>query len=76
MDFAQILANNIKTLSKQQNKQLIKVLADCELNKGFIYDLERKGSLPSIDKIYKLACYFNVSLDYLVGRTDNPEVNK
>lgn len=27
---------------------------------------------PSIDKVQKLADYFNVSTDYLLGRTDNP----
>ena len=34
---------------------------------------ERK---PSIDSILYLACFFDVSIDYLVGRTDKPEVNK
>ena len=76
MEFAQILSNNIKALSKRQNKPINKILADCELNKGFIYDLERKGSYPSIDKIYRLACYFDVSIDYISGRTDKQEVNK
>ena len=31
---------------------------------------------PNIDNLIKIADYFNVSLDYLVGRTDKPEVNK
>ena len=31
---------------------------------------------PSIDIIYKTADYFDVSLDYLVGRTDNPNSHK
>jgi len=29
---------------------------------------------PSQENLIKLANYFNVSLDYLVGRSDNPEV--
>lgn len=33
-------------------------------------------SLPSIEIVYNLANNANVSLDYLVGRTDNPEINK
>jgi len=32
--------------------------------------------VPSISILIALADYFEVSLDYLVGRTDNPEVNK
>lgn len=31
---------------------------------------------PTSSILIALADYFNVSLDYLVGRTDNPEVNK
>lgn len=31
---------------------------------------------PPTSKTIFLADYYNVSLDYLVGRTDNPEVNR
>lgn len=31
---------------------------------------------PSLDVLLALADYFGVSLDYLCGRTDKPEVNK
>ena len=33
-------------------------------------------SLPKIDNLIFLADYFNVSTDYLLGRTDNPKINK
>ncbi len=31
---------------------------------------------PAYQKLIALADYFDVSLDYLTGRTDNPEVNR
>lgn len=31
---------------------------------------------PAYNKLLALADYFDVSLDYLVGRTNKPEVNK
>ena len=31
---------------------------------------------PPTSKTMFLADYFNVSLDYLTGRTDNPEINR
>lgn len=31
---------------------------------------------PPTSKTIALADYFNVSLDYLVGRSDNPKINK
>ncbi len=32
--------------------------------------------LPSLENAEALADYFDVSIDYLVGRTDNPAVNR
>lgn len=37
---------------------------------------ERGERKPDSDTLIALAEYFDVSIDYLVGRTDNPEVNK
>ncbi len=33
---------------------------------------ESGGRKPTLDNLIVLADYFDVSLDYLVGRTDNP----
>lgn len=37
---------------------------------------ERGERQPTSDILIKLADYFDVSLDYLVGRTDNPNSHK
>ena len=37
---------------------------------------EANDQRPSFDIIISLADFYNVSLDYLVGRTKNPEINK
>ena len=41
------------------------------------YQRYERGEMdtPS-SKLLSLANFFNVSLDYLVGRTDNPEINR
>lgn len=39
-------------------------------------DYEYNKCTPKLDKLIFIADYFNVSLDYLVGRTDNPNINK
>lgn len=38
--------------------------------------LEKSKRSPSFEVLCALADYFGVSIDYLVGRTDKPEVNK
>ena len=52
------------------------MLIDCNISKSFIYDIEKRNMSPSCDKISRIADYLDVSVDYLLGRTDNPEVNK
>ena len=37
---------------------------------------ESNGSTPHHNTLLALADYFDVSLDYLVGRTDNPNSHK
>lgn len=36
--------------------------------------LEKNKRYPSFETLIALADYFNVSLDYLCGRSDNPEM--
>jgi len=62
------LSQNIKSLCKEKNISISLLLNDCSLSKSFIYDIEKRNMSPSIDKIIRIADYFNVSLDYLVGR--------
>lgn len=37
---------------------------------------EYGSSKPKLENIITLADYFDVSVDYLLGRTDNPKVNR
>ena len=41
-----------------------------------IQDYEYGNRKPNYDAIIKLADYFDVSTDYLLGRTDNPNSHK
>lgn len=44
--------------------------------KAAIGNFENANKKPSLDAVITLADYFNVSIDYLLGRADNPEINK
>jgi len=46
------------------------------ISSGLMGDWVAGRKEPSLKNAVKIADYFGVSLDYLVGRTDNPEVNK
>ena len=62
------IAKTIKKLCKQNNVSISKMLADCDLTKSFIYDLEVRNSAPSVDKILAIADYFKVSVGYILGK--------
>ena len=64
----------IKLTAQKKSVTVKKMLQDCKINKGFIYDLEHKSSYPSCDKIYRIADYFDCSIDFLLGKTDNIDV--
>lgn len=67
----EIFINNIGNLSKKYNIPRNKALIDSGVGKDFVTNIS-KGSAPSIDKIFKLANYFNVSIDYLLGLEAEP----
>ncbi|MCL2054898.1 MAG: helix-turn-helix domain-containing protein [Oscillospiraceae bacterium] len=51
------------------------MLTDCQLNKDTMRHI-KNGKIPSADRILIIADYLDCSIDYLLGRTDNPNVNR
>ena len=70
------LSTTIKALCKSQNITVKKLLEDCRVSRNFIYDLEKKGQMPSIDKLEAIADYLDCSVDYLLGRHSPSETKK
>ena len=56
-----------------------KMLTDLNLSKNSFVDWTTRGTIPNGDTLAKIAEYFNVSTDYLLGKTDiknKPTANK
>lgn len=70
------LANKIKLLCKAKKITVKSLLEHCKINRNFMYDLTKKSQAPAADKLEAIADYLDCSVDYLLDRTDNPEVNK
>lgn len=62
----------IKELAKKQGKSLGSVEEDLGYGRNTLYKI--KNSTPNAERIAEIASYFNVSTDYLLGRTDNPRI--
>ncbi|HEE9750578.1 helix-turn-helix domain-containing protein, partial [Enterococcus faecium] len=57
-----------KELAKKQGKSLNKVEEDLGYGKNVLYRL--KNSNPSTERLQEIADYFDVSVDYLLGREE------
>ena len=52
------------------------VAKEIGISSGIITKWKTTNSLPNGETLIKIADYFDCSVDYLLGRTDNPKVNK
>lgn len=68
-----ILAERIKIRAKEQHIQLKTIWSSVGITDNTLVNL-RKGSMLGADKLALIADYLNCSVDYLLGRTDSPEV--
>ena len=68
------VADKIKQLAKSKKITIKKLLEDVGL--GFNTMTNMKTSMPKADNLAKIADYLDCSVDYLLGRTDNPETNR
>lgn len=76
MQSPQETANRIKTKAKENEISVSKLLTDCDLNKNSLFTMQSGGYYPRVEAIVKMADYLNCSVDYLLGRTDDPNVEK
>lgn len=62
----------IKKLAKARGITLGALEEKLGLSRNSIYTIKNKK--PSAERLQLIADYFNVSTDYLLGRTDNPRI--
>lgn len=68
-----VLADRIKSRAKDQHIQLKDIWKKVGITDNTLTNL-RKGSMLGADKLAMIADYLRCSTDYLLGRTNNPNV--
>lgn len=69
-----VLVSRIKSEAKLQKIKLKELLESCDLGINTLSQLSDKKGLSSIS-LAKIADYLDCSVDYLLGRTDNPKAH-
>ena len=64
----------LKKLRKMKNISQLKLALDLNMNQNSISRYENGEREADYETLVKFADYFDVSLDYLLGRTDNTEI--
>ena len=64
----------IKELADKKGISINRLEEQLDFSRNTIYNMKTKK--PNAERVAAIADYFNVSTDYLLGRTDNPRIAK
>ena len=70
MDFRDFLKNRIRELRKQAGETQVQIAEAIGVSPRYYQNLELGENLPGLECFIALADHFNVSMDYLAGRTE------
>ena len=66
----------LKFLREKKGISQLKLALDLDINQNSISRYENGQREADYQTLIKFADYFDVSIDYLLERTDNPKMNK
>lgn len=69
------IAEAIKTRAKDKGISLKDMLSDLSLGSNTMSNM-RHDKMIAADSLARIADYLDCSVDYLLGRTNNPEINR
>ena len=70
------MTSNLKKLRKQAGLTQISLQMKTGIEQALLSKFENGDRVPPTETLILLADFYNVSMDYIMGRTDNPEINK
>lgn len=68
--------DNLKRYRKEKGITQIRLSIEAEVTQETISAYESGKAMPSAETLIKMADFLDVSIDYLLERTDNPLVNR
>ena len=74
--FNGVMENRIKELRKNRGYTQVSLQMQTGIEQALLSKYENGERVPPTETLIRLADFFNVSIDYMLGRTDKPEINK
>ena len=76
MSYGDVMENNLKKLRKERRMTQIAVQMATGIDQALLSKYETGDRIPTTENLVILADLYDVSIDYLLCRTDNPEINR
>jgi transcriptional regulator with XRE-family HTH domain len=70
-----VILLRLKELRRSRRITQLKLAMDLNLTQNTVSRYETGEREPGIAELVRIADYFHISVDYLLERTDNPEMN-
>ncbi|MBR7181472.1 MAG: helix-turn-helix transcriptional regulator [Clostridia bacterium] len=70
------MRNNLKKLRKARGLTQIAVQMQTGIEQALLSKFENEERVPPTETLIRLADFYNVSIDYILCRTENPEIQR
>lgn len=70
------MKNNLKLLRKNKGYTQIAVQMKTGIEQALLSKFENEERVPPTETLIRLADFYNVSIDYILCRTNNPHIEK
>lgn len=76
MSFGDNMENKLRHLRKSRGYTQISLQMQTGIEQALLSKYENGERIPPTETLLKLADFYRVSLDYILCRTENPEINR
>ena len=76
MSLGDVMQNRLKELRKSRKYTQISIQMQTGIEQALLSKYETGERIPPTETLLKLAEFYHVSIDYILCRTDKPDVNR
>jgi len=76
MSLGDIMQNNLRKLRKENNLTQVALQMQTGIEQALLSKFENGERIPPTESLIILADFYNVSIDYILCRTNKPEINR
>ena len=76
MSLGDSMRNRLKELRKSRGYTQVSLQMQTGIEQALLSKFENGERVPPTETLVRLADFYNVSIDYILCRTENPEINR